>query len=143
LGASGWFLGASEWFLGASEWFLGARGKLNTTILTIKEIRIHPKYSPLSKDSQEGGPKDGYDISVYIVNDSNFTMNSSFIWPACLPKAESQYVDGNRAILAGWIAPSPFYYLVPSTTLRGYELKNLWQSEALYERVSTVLTLSG
>ncbi len=109
---------------------------LNTTIFTIKEIRIHPEYTPLNNDSQEGGPKDGYDISVYIVDDRNFTMNSSFIWPACLPKSEEDYIKGNRGILAGWIAPTPFYHLVTSTTLRDYELANLWQSEALYERIN-------
>jgi hypothetical protein len=116
--------------------------ELNTTVFTIREIRIHPQYTPPNSDNLEGGPKDGYDISVYIVNDRNFQMNSSFIWPACLPKSEENYIKGNRGILAGWIAPIPFYDLVPTTTLIGYELANLWQSEALYERV-TVLILPG
>ncbi len=109
--------------------------RLNTTIFTIKEIRIHPQYKPLNND-QEGGPIDGYDISVYKVDDTDFKMNPSFIWPACLPKSEESYIKGNRGILAGWRAPTPFYHLVPATTLRGYELKNLWQSESLYERVN-------
>jgi hypothetical protein len=109
--------------------------KLNTAVLTIEEIRIHPSYQPLHSDTQTGGPAEGYDISVYIVDDSRLTLDPSFIWPACLPKQEEFYVKGNRGILSGWIAPVPLYHTVSSTTIRAYEWNNLWQSEALYERV--------
>ncbi len=118
------------------EPFPQGKSKLNTKILNIKEIRIHPGYIPLQNNNQKGGPTDGYDISVYIVDDTNFTMNQNFTWPACLPKQEHLYMKGNQGILAGWTAPTPFYYLFSGTTIRTYELGQLWQSEALYERVS-------
>jgi hypothetical protein len=54
-----------------------------------------------------GGPIEGYDISVYIVDDGNFTADTSTIWPACLPKADKEYVAGNRGILVGWNDPKP------------------------------------
>jgi hypothetical protein len=77
----------------------------------------------------------GFDISVYIVEDSTFQMHKDFVWPACLPKAEQAYLPGNKGILAGWIAPIPTYIIDGVTSLVGYALNNLFQREALFERV--------
>ena len=111
-------------------------GYPNATILNIKEIRNHPNYMALSKSSEgEGGPIAGYDISVYIVYDNNLAsrMNTSSIWPACLPRAEAAYMSGNRGILAGWNEPQPTY-LEASNTIESYNIENFVIREALLEK---------
>ena len=110
----------------------------NLQILPIKEIRNHPKFNPITNtDTLKGGPIDGYDISVYIVDDSEFKMDADFVWPACLPRRDdgSSYLPGNRGILSGWLAPPPLYLLSQSTTVLAYELNYLYEKEALYEKV--------
>jgi hypothetical protein len=108
--------------------------KANPVILPIIEIRNHPSYKPLS--AVEGGPIDGYDICVYVVDDSRLTMSQSSIWPACLPKAsETAYLPGNRGILSGWISPLPTYLYFPDTPLGTYAGQNLWERESLFEKV--------
>ena len=104
----------------------------NITILDIIEIRNHPGYLPLTKGSPLGGPSGGYDISVYIVNASSFTMDTSSIWPACLPRAkDAAYLPGNQGILVGWIEPVPTYYL--DVSVRKYARDYLIAREALFE----------
>jgi hypothetical protein len=109
-------------------------GYPDATVFDIKEIINHPNYKPPVKGgSLTGGPIDGYDISVYIVNDANFTtMNTSFIWPACLPKADDAYYPGSRGILVGWNEPLPTY-LDSYNFLQTYVNQNLIVREALYE----------
>ena len=106
-------------------------------VIPIKEIRIHPNYVPLTTKSgpEGGGPINGYDISVYIVDDSNFTMHQDFIWPACLPRAEEAYIPGNRGILAGWLALLPTSFFNPNLRLINYQLETQYEQESLYERV--------
>jgi hypothetical protein len=66
------------------------------TAFNILEIRNHPNYSPVVHGSTSNeGPIGGFDISVYIVDDSNFTAKSSSIWPACLPRAKDDYLAEN------------------------------------------------
>jgi hypothetical protein len=62
-------------------------------------------------------------------------MNQSSIWPACLPKAKDQYLEGGRGILAGWIEPLPIAVAKDQTDglTSSYFLKNLWQRQSLYE----------
>ena len=104
-------------------------------VLSILEIRNHPNYIPLTESSQAGGPIDGSDISVYIVDDSNFAaqMDPNGTWPACLPKAESAYLPGNRGILVGWNEPVPTY-LERASSLQYYNTQNWIVREALFER---------
>ena len=106
----------------------------DATLLNIKRIQNHPSFTALSKDSLDGGPIKGYDISVYIVDDSNFKarMDTSSIWPACLPRAdEKSYIPGNRGILVGWNEPLPQY--LSGLKLLEYANKNLVAREALFE----------
>ena len=108
-------------------------GYPDAIIFDILEVRNHPNYKPLTQGSQSGGPIEGNDISVYIVNDTNFTnMNSSFIWPACLPKTEETYIPGNRGIFVGWNEPLPTY-LDAYNFLQSYANQNLVVREALFE----------
>ena len=107
-------------------------GYTSAVVLNIKRIINHPNYLDILKDSQFKGPIGGNDISVYIVDDSNLKMNSSFIWPACLPQAEEAYVPGNRGILTGWNEPFPAY-LDKSVTVQKYNDKNLVLREALFQ----------
>jgi len=109
---------------------------LSLQILPIKEIRIHPGFNPLTNNqTQEGGPIAGSDISVYIVDDSDFTMHPDFVWPACLPRADDSYLPGNKGILSGWIAPPPLYLFDGNSNLLSYELNQLFEKEALYAKV--------
>ena len=109
-------------------------GYPNVTVLDILEIRNHPDYRPVVQGSQEGGPIWGHDISVYIVDDSKLAqrMNTTSIWPACLPTADKAYVPGNRGILAGWSEPLPTY-LGAGTNLQDYANQYLVGREALFE----------
>jgi hypothetical protein len=77
---------------------------LDATRIKIREVRNHPNYIPLSRDNPFTGPMGGHDISVYIVDDSHLAnkLDPFYLWPACLPKSEDEYLDGNRGILAGW-----------------------------------------
>jgi hypothetical protein len=109
-------------------------GYPDPVVLDIIEIRNHPKYQPLTLNSQNGGPIGGYDISVYIVDDTNFEMNPNSIWPACLPKKEDTYLPGNWGILAGWSDPLPTY-LNRAKLLKDYLNQNLVTREALFERL--------
>jgi hypothetical protein len=107
------------------------------SVLDVIEIRNHPDYSPLtSGDIQNSGPIGGFDISVYIVNDTNFAMNPKFVWPACLPKSEDVYVPGNRGILAAWRAPAPPYFFDQNTLLDEYNKENFYEREALLEQIT-------
>jgi hypothetical protein len=108
-------------------------GYPNATVFNIREIRNHPSYTPLMKGSSSGGPIGGYDISVYIVDDSNFKANKNSTWPACLPKTEDSYLAGNRGILAGWNDPRPTAY-VGGVTVQDYANRYLVVREALLER---------
>jgi hypothetical protein len=113
----------------------------DATILDILEIRNHPDYKPLTKDSSvEGGPIDGSDISIYIVDDTILKqrMNKFTIWPACLPKPDNSYVAGNRGILAGWNDPLPTYLYSNKrgntySDLYDYSKDHLVMREALFE----------
>jgi hypothetical protein len=88
-------------------------GYPNAIMLNIKEIRNHPNYHPLAEGTEQGGPILGSDICVYIVNDTLLAsnMSKSTVWPACLPKADEEYMIGNQGILAGWNEPWPTYLL--------------------------------
>jgi hypothetical protein len=110
-------------------------GYPNATVFNIREIRNHPSYTPLTKGSTYGGPIGGYDISVYIVDDSNFTAKKDSAWPACLPKTEDSYLAGNRGILAGWNDPRPTAF-VGGVTVQEYANRYLVAREALLERQS-------
>jgi hypothetical protein len=104
--------------------------------LNILEIRNHPGYKPLNATDSSSGPIGGNDISVYIVDDAKLKLNKDTVWPACLPKAEEAYIPGNKGILAGWIDPLPTYLYFPEISLGEYSNGNLWQREALLERVA-------
>ena len=108
----------------------------NATRLNILEIRNHPSYTPLEQGSLAGGPIGGSDISVYIVDDTSFSVNADSIWPACLPKTEEEYIAGNRGILAGWNDPRPTY-LIGGTNLQTYANQYQVIREALFERQPT------
>jgi hypothetical protein len=106
-------------------------------ILNVIEIRNHPDYIPLkAEDPLNSGPIGGSDISVYIVNDTAFTLDPKYIWPACLPKAKDDYIAGNRGIFAGWIAPVPSNLYSLYTSLYSYNRDNLFEHEALLEHVN-------
>jgi len=84
----------------------------------------------------DGGPIDGFDLSVYIVDDSRLILSKNSIWPACLPKAsETVYLPGSRGILSGWIDPIPTYLYFSFTTLAIYADQNLWERESLFEKL--------
>jgi hypothetical protein len=113
----------------------------NTIRIDILEIRNHPNYVPLKQSSsgnsssQDSGPINGYDISVYIVDDSGLAdrMNTTTLWPACLPKAaNTDYLPGNRGILAGWGDPLPTY-LGKASTGDSYANDYLVTREGLFE----------
>jgi len=78
------------------------------TILPVKEIINHPWFQP-------DNLREGYDIAVYIVDDTNLKNGTFFnrnnIWPACLPKKESEYVLSNgkpiKGYTAGWDIETP------------------------------------
>ena len=44
-------------------------------VLDIKRIINHPKYKP-NRGPSEGGPIEGSDICVYLVEESNFNMGN-------------------------------------------------------------------
>ena len=124
------------------EFLPDGAGYPNVTILRIKEIRNHPNYLPLNKEYQNGGPIDGYDVSVYFVDDGSFAdrLNKSSIWPACLPQAEKSYLPGNRGILVGWNEPKPTYLynlydankFASTNELQDYNNEHLVAHEALF-----------
>ena len=102
-------------------------GYPKATFLTIKEIRNHPSYLP------DKGPKEGADISVYIVDDRKLAtrLNLSSLWPACLPHSkEDSQILGNQGILAGWKAPTS---LDKSRNIEYFVNDNLLLREALLE----------
>ena len=103
---------------------------LSTTRLNILKIINHEKYD------QNVGPIGGYDISVYIVDDSQLKMSPANIWPACLPKPNNAYIPGNKGILAGWVQPLPTYYYDYSKSLGSYINDNLRERQAQYEMVN-------
>jgi hypothetical protein len=110
-------------------------GYPTATILNILEIRNHPNYKPLSDGIEAGGPILGSDICVYIVDDNKLAsnMNTSTIWPACMPKADEEYIIGNQGILAGWNEPRPTY-LTSFSTIEGYDTENFVVREDLLEK---------
>ena len=103
---------------------------LTSTLLSILKIINHEKYD------QSIGPIGGYDVSVYVVNDTNFKMNPDFVWPACLPQPQETYIPGNRGILSGWIEPIPTYVYDSYKTISSYVNDNLRERQALYEMVN-------
>jgi hypothetical protein len=106
-----------------------------STRIKIKEIRNHPNYIPLAKDSSNGGPIGGSDICVYIVDDVKLAgkLNPNYLWPACLPRSDDEsYIAGNRGILAGWNEQRPPDYIL-KTTLQDYISQYLVTREALFE----------
>jgi hypothetical protein len=107
----------------------------SSTRIRIREIRNHPNYKPLSKESINSGPIGGFDISVYIVDDIKFSaqLNPDYVWPACLPKSEESYLAGNRGILAGWNEPRPTQW-ISGLSLQEYINQDLIVNEALFER---------
>ena len=76
-------------------------GTKKGVVLTVTQIIPHPTYTP------EGGPQIGHDISVYIVDDSQLTLNETTIYPACLPKLSHN--PGSLGIFSAWRAPEPLY----------------------------------
>ena len=80
----------------------------NEILLHIKEIINNPRYDPERMT-------DGYDIAVYIVDDTDLRNSTYFnrdnIWPACLPREEDEYVSQNglaeKGYLAGWDIGNP------------------------------------
>jgi hypothetical protein len=104
--------------------------------LPILKIINHPNYTAISANgTYKNGPVGGYDISVYIVDDSAFFLDQDYIWPACLPKTEKTYLPGNRGILSGWISPQPTFNYNQAINLLSYSLNNLYEREALLERL--------
>ena len=75
----------------------------NELLLRIKEIINNPRYDPARMN-------DGYDIAVYIVDDTDLKNSSYFnrdnIWPACLPREDKEYVSANgnneKGYVSGW-----------------------------------------
>ena len=56
------------------------------------------------------GPINGSDISVYHVDDRNFRLNESYIWPACLPRTLPRTPDEQKKdFFTGWIDSEPHY----------------------------------
>ena len=76
-------------------------GAKDGVVLKVKKIISHPTYTP------EDGPLKGHDISVYIVDDSQLTLNETTVYPACLPKLT--YPDNSLSIFSAWRAPEPLY----------------------------------
>ena len=68
----------------------------------------------------QGGPIDGFDISVYHVQtdfklgmvvddidgDGNDDSTKDYIWPICLPKNDNEFTS-KRGMLAGWLDTPP------------------------------------
>ena len=60
----------------------------------------------------QGGPIEGYDISVYHVS-TDFKLGTEgtrdHIWPVCLPKNEREYSDRGLkdGFIAGWLDSPP------------------------------------
>ena len=75
-------------------------------VLNVLKFTNHPKYS------QENGPINGYDISVYHVDDTELRAEPGVIYPACLPRPSSldPYNKTNPIILAAWRDPKPKYF---------------------------------
>ena len=102
-------------------------------IIEILEIINHPNYMNLEKDQEQStGPMSGHDISVYKVNDTNFSVSEDSIWPACLPKDNEKNIPGNQGILAGWSDPLPAYFVGDIPYRSSYVNKYLVQREALF-----------
>ena len=80
----------------------------NEVVLTIIEIINHPDFTLGMRGSAKEGPYGGSDIAVYTVIDSELKAKKKKrkLWPACLPKLESSYLD-KRGIWAGWDVPEP------------------------------------
>jgi len=96
-------------------------------IFTITKIVNHPDYQPNREGVGQGGPIEGFDISVYHVKtdfklgmivddvdgDGIDDSSKDYIWPVCLPKNDSdpEFNVPNRiprGMMAGWLdAPPP------------------------------------
>ena len=85
----------------------------NEIVLRIKRIVNHPKYT------QENGPINGYDISVYQVDDSPLVdlvlpatnlLDPRQIYPICLPRQSESDYQSTKGILTGWRDPRPQYF---------------------------------
>ena len=106
------------------------------TVLDILQIKDHPSYVLLEQQGTVNqGPINGCDFSIYFVDDSKLAarMNPNTIWPACLPRADEDYMPGNKGILAGWSDPLPTS-VSGSANLLSYTNQYYLSREALFER---------
>ena len=107
-------------------------------ILKIERIINHPEYT------KENGPINGYDISVYLVDDAPLKqllhpdtnrLDPFRIYPVCLPRAlESDYLS-EKGILTGWRDPRPHYFSQRKEDQFQYRRVNLLIRHVQMERV--------
>ena len=106
-------------------------------VFHISKIINHPNYQPnrvtvyysmnnfsglipinIQEGIGQGGPIDGYDISVYHVT-TDFKLGSGDtrdnIWPICLPKNEGEYEERGLkdGFIVGWLDTPPVSQLDP------------------------------
>ena len=99
----------SDLYLVCGEWNIGEIPEQYSpeteVLLPITKIINHPSYST-------NGPVNGYDISVYHVDDTNLreegVVKEGVLYPACLPTNEDITI-GNKGIFASWKDPIPLY----------------------------------
>jgi len=100
-------------------------------VLDILKIINHPDYKP-NEGPGVGGPIEGNDISVYVVDDSEFKLVKGVIWPACLPK--ESYPPENLGILAGW-QDRTAVYLYEGSSITDYRLSNFHPRQMQVEEI--------
>jgi len=86
-------------------------------VLTIREIINHPRYQPNREGLGQGGPIEGYDLSVYRV-ETDFKLSATTqqnIWPVCLPKNDEEFTGRGLTdgFIAGWLDTPPVSQLDP------------------------------
>ena len=126
-------------------------------VLNVLEITKHPGYSPGTEEdfgSNIKGPFNGYDISVYQVDDTNLQLEEGKLWPACLPRLEeessSNLTPGPVSVpvktpksssleldfFAGWMDPEPAYRAVGTDKLANRIIDYFYPRKTLVQKVS-------
>ena len=85
-------------------------------VLTITKIANHPRYQPGEAGdtgNKTKGPYTGYDISVYLVDDTHLRLEEGVLWPACLPRLSETSEDSEQDIFVGWKDQEPLHRLNP------------------------------
>ena len=83
-------------------------------ILPIENIIRHPNYS-ISRGQMASQYVEA-DLALFMVNDDGLKETNEEIYPACLPKHDSQL---SNAVHSGWSSPPPLKFL--QTSLPAYE----------------------